>query len=354
MVQMVKQVVLDPEQEAAVEQMCSLKKDVQTLGGLAGTGKTTTIRAIYRRLPNWAVCAYTGKAAQMLRRKGIPSASTIHSLIYRPIFDDNGNVTGFDLKSPEEFEYDGIIVDEASMVGDDVYRDLVSLGVPLIFVGDHGQLEPVRASGFNLMASPDVTLETIHRNAGEIARFAAHLRTGGRAVDWQSEGAVEVLNVGALAERGIDSEIDQIICAYNRTRVELNNLAREHLGLPEGRPAVGDRIMCLQNDRKLHIFNGMQGKLTWISGNRLRFQADGVSVVVRYMPAAFGAEKAPGYVRGVMPFDWCYCVTCHKAQGDEWERVMVVEQRCGAWQHERWAYTAASRAKVKLTWVLEN
>ena len=56
-------------------------KSIQTLGGYAGTGKTTTIRELRARLPGMAVCAFTGKAATMLRRRGIP-ASTIHAIIY--------------------------------------------------------------------------------------------------------------------------------------------------------------------------------------------------------------------------------------------------------------------------------
>ncbi len=150
------------------------------------TGKTTVIRELVRRLPDYAVCAYTGKAANVLRRKGM-AASTIHALIYRPVVDEVGRIVDpveFELIPRWEFKPHGIIVDEASMVGKVIHADLLSLQVPLIFVGDHGQLEPVGDTGFNLMATPDVTLETIHRNAGPIARFAEHLRRGGEARGW--------------------------------------------------------------------------------------------------------------------------------------------------------------------------
>ena len=50
------------------------------------------------------------------------------------------------------------------------------------------------------------------------------------------------------------------------------------------------------------------------------------------------------------PFDYAYCITAHKSQGDEFDSVLVLEQQCKNWSHKRWAYTAASRAKNKLIW----
>lgn len=49
-------------------------------------------------------------------------------------------------------------------------------------------------------------------------------------------------------------------------------------------------------------------------------------------------------------FDYGYAITCHKSQGDEWESVLVLEEKSDLWEHKRWAYTAASRAKSKLVW----
>ena len=54
---------------------------------------------------------------------------------------------------------------------------------------------------------------------------------------------------------------------------------------------------------------------------------------------------------GLLPFDWCYGITCHKAQGDEWDNIIVFEQVCERWDHVRWTYTAASRGKRGVIWV---
>jgi hypothetical protein len=53
-------------------------EQVQTLGGYAGTGKTTCLKALAAALPEFAVCAFTGKAAAVIRKRGA-DASTIHS-----------------------------------------------------------------------------------------------------------------------------------------------------------------------------------------------------------------------------------------------------------------------------------
>jgi exodeoxyribonuclease-5 len=152
-------------------------------------------------------------------------------------------------------------------------------------------------------------------------------------------------------------KVDQIICAYNRTRVEVNKAVREKLGFTKNWPEVGDRLMCLRNNRKVGLFNGMQGTVEELftkPKNKMIFRSDeGKEFEVLFDPKQFNQEKheisfekdAPH------PFDFAYCITAHKAQGDEWGRVMVLEQKCQAWDHKRWAYTAASRAKESIVWV---
>ena len=352
---------LTDEQQAALDYCADSPHNVVTLGGFGGTGKSTLVAQLIKRLPSFAVCAYTGKAANVLRRKGIAGASTIHSLIYKPVDLGDGDVH-FELRGEEEMTCCGFIVDEASMVSREVDRDLQSFGMPIIYVGDHGQLEPISAAGtepFNLMSSPHVTLETIHRNAGPIAWFAEHLRRGGSAMGWRqpdgTEDVVDVLRAQDMHKVDI-AGADQIVCAYNKTRCEINAAVRECLGLPTGTPSVGDRVICLQNDRELGLFNGMQGRITAIDPKRrlLSFadEDDRPHTSIRYSPEAFGAERTPKRASGIIPFDWAYCVTCHKMQGSEADDVLVLEQTCAAWDMRRWCYTAASRAKRRLTWIV--
>ena len=346
---------LTDKQKYALYQMVKGIKDGKpkiTLGGYAGTGKTTITKFLTKFLPNFGVCAYTGKAANVLRRKGI-NASTIHSRIYEPDFK-SGKVE-FVLKPHPGCN--GFIVDEASMVSEEIYEDLKQYGLPMIYIGDHGQLEPV-GSDFNLMINPDIVLEEIHRNAGSIARFAEHLRKGLAARGFRERNEkVEFLSKWKATDTRL-AEADQVICAYNKTRVATNNKIRKKLG-HTGILNVGERVMCLRNNRQEGLFNGMQGEVVGLSkGKRgakyMEFLFDGVVYEVKYESNQFGKEKydiefgkeTPN------PFDYAYCITAHKAQGDEWGKVMVLEQKCRNWDHKRWAYTAASRAREKLEWVL--
>lgn len=344
-------ITLSSEQGDAMEYLLGWPKKIQTLGGYAGTGKTTVIRYLKDMLPNFAVVAFTGKAAHVLRKKGV-GASTIHSCIYVPQ-GKNGRVV-FKLK--DKIDFDGFIVDEASMVSGQLFDDLMSFGLPTIFVGDHGQLEPV-GDKFNLMGDPDVTLETVHRNAGEISHFAEFIRKGGAPSDWSRPEECTGEQVGLISpdEMLIQDIVmcDQFICAFNKTRTSINMDARELLKHPASRPIVGDRVMCLRNDHNVGVFNGMQGTIGSLSGNVMGFESDGNIYQVKFMPEQFNSLHRPEFniKDRRIPFDYCYAITCHKAQGDEWDRVAVLEQKCKMWDHRRWAYTAASRARKELIWV---
>ena len=177
-------IVFTADQQAAIEAIDEWASDPEsrefTLGGLAGTGKTTMLAEILKTLP-CRVAAPTGKAAQNLRRKGIP-AGTVHGLIYKyigedenekPVFDDKGDAHAF------------VAIDEASMVNAEMANDLRRHCGRILWVGDHGQLPPV-GDDPGIMSDPDARLETICRqtDGSDIIRFAHHLRTGCKAEDF--------------------------------------------------------------------------------------------------------------------------------------------------------------------------
>ena len=357
---------LTPEQENAISNTLrdiKNKKKIVKIGGFAGTGKTTLILELRDKLPGeWAVCAYTGKAANVLRKKGLSDSSTIHSLIYVPKKDSSGNIALDQHGSPifilnPNLDCYGILVDEASMVGKDIYQDLLSFNKPVIFIGDHGQLEPVGSGEVNVMQTPDYRLEKIHRNAGEIAKFAEFVRMGYRpeAFAARSTGTVRFINKQQAAQELLN--YDQIICGYNKVRVEVNLRIRAAHGQTDNWPVVGDRVMCLRNNSEKGLFNGMQGTVDYLypkQKNRMIFTSDNKSYDIFFDPTQFNKPRYDfsGHRSDPNPFDFCYAITCHKAQGDEFDRVMVFEQRSGMWDFKRWAYTAASRAKILLTWVI--
>ena len=154
--------ILSTEQNKIVDSILNWFKDSSkqyiTLGGYAGTGKTTVLGSITTLLNkdkkklNIAYCSYTGKAARVLERKLRDTNSvsysdyigTIHRLIYKAIVDDRDNIIGWELIPKSDFDYSLIVVDEASMLTEDIWNDLLSFDVPIIAVGDHSQLPQLR------------------------------------------------------------------------------------------------------------------------------------------------------------------------------------------------------------------
>jgi hypothetical protein len=97
-----------------------------------------------------------------------------------------------------------------------IFDQFASFGLPVVYIGDHGQLEPV-GTDINLMANPDIKLEKIHRNAGEIAQFAHHLRDGKDPWEFKIEKKVQVAKKREINDDHIKST-DQIICANSWQR----------------------------------------------------------------------------------------------------------------------------------------
>lgn len=351
--------ILSDEQQKAFERLFVAAKSgrpLTTMGGYAGTGKTIVLSYLQEELKGFSPCAFTGKAADILRRKGVTSAQTIHSLIYRPVEEKYG--TRWVRRSRNELALEGFIIDEASMVSEQMFDDLSSFKLPIIAIGDHGQLPPVASGSFNLMKEPDVKLEKIHRNAGPIAKFAEHLRNGGEAYDWPQSDQVRIIHRDDVTDAMLLG-VDQIIVAMNSTRVNLNKKVRKLKGRTGDVPCKEDRIICLRNDRAAGTFNGQQGAVLEVAPSRreMSFVPDyGEITRVHYHADAWNAPKSIPYEKGApgqnIPFDFAYAITAHKAQGDEFPAVLVYEERCPMWEHRRWTYTAASRARESIIWVM--
>lgn len=360
---------LSPEQSAAMadaeKRLAPMRakkfrdRKLVTLGGWAGAGKTTLIAHMLRR-SKAKVCAFTGKAAFVLTTKGVP-ATTIHSLIYQcfQACDDCGKGEGsckcaspaFKLRWSRVPDIDAelVIVDEASMVDRRLLDDLESFGVPLLCVGDHGQLEPV-GDDPKLMRDPDIRLETIHRQAADspIIRFAHHVRQGHEP---ESFGPATTVMQGLPADL---RPYDAILCGFNKTRVAVNAKVRRQLGFA-GLLVKGERVICRRNDKEHGIFNGMLATVERVDGETIDVVDDMGTRFKRvpFMPAQLDAEQVmKDPPKGSTLWMRGYCITVHSSQGSEWDRVLVLEQLAKIWEPARWRYTAATRAAKELTWCL--
>lgn len=381
--------------------------DLLTMGGFAGTGKTTLISKIRNELSKTiriAFISYTGKAASVLRSKlkliGIERfpedyCGTIHGLIYEPLIDDETNeIVGWHLKPM--LDYDIIIIDEASMVSEDILRDLKSFDIPLLAIGDHGQLPPIEGS-LNLMANPHIKLEKVHRFAenNALTKVSILAREEGYIPHGQwGENVIKVPPKHSLITEFIDNSGDfdstAILCGFNKTRVQVNKKIRTKRDMKGNLPDIGERVICLKNNRlaqKCPIYNGVLGTVKGIDLRVdhafLRVSVDGEYEPYRgrisrhifnnekpnlnefiyitleeaqKIPARFSnpfgyTSKKKRKKQFLDCFDFGYCLTVHKSQGSEWERVMVIEQPCSYWSGEnwnRWLYTAVTRSTNEL------
>jgi exodeoxyribonuclease-5 len=334
------------------------------LFGYAGVGKTTLARHVAEGAPGEAAfAAYTGKAALVMRGKGCSGATTIHALIYRASEGAEGAPT-FTLNEDGPASRAGLIViDECSMVDEDLARDLLSFGKPILVLGDPFQLPPVKGGGAFTDAAPDVMLTEIHRQAADnpIIRLSEIVRTGGEL----REGAYGESRVVRRAE--IDAAkvlaADQVLVGVNRTRRAYNQRIRDLSGFAEPLPAAGDRLVCLRNDRTKGLINGGLWRVEAQGGVQkdfikmtLRSEDEGarastvkVAVLKQFFEGTEG-ELAWPLRRESDEFDYGYALTVHKAQGSQWDDVMLFDESYAFREHRaRWLYTGLTRAARRLT-----
>ena len=357
-----------PEQDDALVAVDRwLKKgdsQVFRLFGYAGAGKTTLARHIAENAGgDIAFAAFTGKAAHVMRQKGCAEASTIHSLIYRPASMEEGDDDPiFTLRhDAPASKADLIIIDECSMVDEDLGRDLLSFDKPVLVLGDPAQLPPVKGGGFFTEGDPDFMLTEIHRQAADnpIIRLSMAIRAG-EHFDEQSD------ECRLISKRDVETEqiveADQILVGTNKTRKRYNERLRELNGFSEPTPEIGERLVCLRNNKKKGLLNGgmwsvdMQMKP---KGQRVRMSVrpeEGGKAVKVSIPRPFftdGPESVPFMQRkGADEFDYGYALTVHKAQGSQWDNLVLFDESYAFREHSaRWLYTGVTRAAKRLTLV---
>jgi exodeoxyribonuclease-5 len=364
-----------PHQDAALQAVAGWLKakpgepgtpQLFRLFGYAGTGKTTLARHLAAHIDGEVkFAAFTGKAALVMRRKGCAGASTIHSLIYRA--RESGEETPtFDLwEDSPAAKAALIVIDECSMVDAELGRDLMSFGVPVLVLGDPAQLPPIAGAGFFTDADPDAMLTEVHRQArgDPIVQLSMQVRAGERLTPGEY-GASSVVRRDAFdPQRAL--ETDQILVGRNNTRRAYNTRLRERRGFDDPLPLAGDKLVCLRNNRRKGLFNGglwnvAERPTTRRQILRLRLTSDegfaGKGIKVSVRPECFTGkiEEIDWPQRKKYDeFDFGYVLTVHKAQGSQWDDVVLFDESFAfPDSRERWLYTGITRAAKRLTVVV--
>ncbi len=426
---------LSPDQRTVFDAMTAFPRsgdDLLKVGGFAGSGKSTVTGIFARNAQKAgfliAYVTFTGRASSVLARslknagvefttktrkpdedEGLSAAAvasyfdmdlsdrdsgpafcgTIHRLIYQPHINEKDELCGWAKRSMLDRDYDLIVVDEASMVSDEMLEDLQGFGLPILAVGDHGQLPPVRAKG-SLMAAPDVRLEKIHRQAegNPIIALSRHVREGGRLYGFKTSDARvairqrrDVASIHKAAYADVSPMQVGVLCWTNKQRIQINGMARQALGF-KGAPRKGEVIICLRNMRdngvRPAIFNGMRGLMDddaetgpkpWNITVDLGFPEEDIEPH-RYILCApqFNRERVfekldELHERGIRVdkvwdagcfMDFGYCLTTHKSQGSSFEHGIVYCDRPwdGSDDARKFYYTAVTRASQRLTVLL--
>lgn len=411
-------IVLTSDQENAknliTEWYVNTKDQVFVLSGYAGTGKSFLIDYVVRECLHLKAgeeavfVSPTGKAAANLVKNGTP-AGTVHGLIYTRDeedfdVDENGEIVPlerlrFIKKSSINENIRLIIVDEASMVNEEMLYDLLSFQVKCLFCGDGAQLPPVNGT-CPLLANPHYTMTEIVRQAADnpIIRVATMAREGKRIPYGSYGDSVCVVGRNALSaaqRKRLFLQADQLICGRNRTRLQLNQEVRGYLGIAGDAylPTENEKVICTLNDWEkplddectFFLVNGIVGRASNVKEEMddlasMEFCADFMKKPIplvfdtgiftdEFYKHGYGSRAvtlAGGVIvsednyellrklraekeETVARFEFAYAITCHKAQGSEFDFVVVFDESWAFGEEKnRWLYTAITRAKQKL------
>jgi ATP-dependent exoDNAse (exonuclease V) alpha subunit len=368
-----------PQQDAALQAVSRWLKDpkgaqVFRLFGYAGTGKTTLAKEMAAGVEGDVLYAcFTGKAALVLQKKGCAGASTIHSLIYKAKEDPATGITKFVLNPDSPAAHASLlIIDEVSMVGQDLAEDLLSYGKRILVLGDPAQLPPVKGEGYFIDAKPDVMLTEVHRQAVDnpIIRLSMDVREG-RGLQVGAYGSSQVIQRRAIDKAHMGEMVvgaDQLLCGLNKTRQAFNARLREIHGrkgtVAQHHPVVGERLVCLKNARSQGLLNGGLWEATQVNaeGNVVNIQARSLDddalphVDVRVREEFFtGTEKSVPWqeLRYFEQFTFGYALTVHKSQGSQWDNVLLFDESFAFRDdYAKHLYTGITRAAEKVTVVV--
>lgn len=370
-----------------IENWWNIQNDqVYNLSGAAGTGKTTLIRYFIERigmeLDKVAFVAYMGKAAMQMARNGLP-AQTIHSLIYTYDkvldLDENGKIQIKENGKPKmKFQFTRreklykkiklIIVDEASMVNEEIAKDLLSYGIPIIVLGDLNQLPPVFGNPFFLKEPNFILTQIMRQNENNPIVWLAHRILNDLPLQYGVYGKSSVIPKSDMNEFMLN-KADIVLTCTNRLRGEINTLFRENIKRIKrlDLPNVGEKVICRKNNwsrsinNMIYMTNGMTGTVDYVDiesfngkGIKCDFQPDFIKK--KFKNVVFDYERLfsnPGSDTMSDPFsftrdqfEFAYAITVHLSQGSQYPNVVFLNERMmyDKETYKKLQYTAITRA----------
>jgi exodeoxyribonuclease-5 len=269
-----------------------------------------------------------------------------------------------------------VVLDESSMIDSRLAEDLESFGTKILVMGDSAQLPPVKGVGYYSQRPPDIRLTEIHRQARDnpILQFATLARQGVQIPFTDLGAARKVAKRGSLDALGdIYLSGAQLIIGTNVKRRKLNQFVRRHLGHEGLYPCADELLVMLRNNKDAGVLNGVQCRsLEPAFEMEIEIGQPSLSLPIMYEGTAlrdFAVDPIPFLMYDINqnhsalesqlshrdrlwmnPMDYGYAMTAHKAQGSQWERVVVCDDQFGFDKstRDKWLYTAITRAQEEV------
>lgn len=399
-------ILLSEKQKEAIRAIND--NNVTIITGGPGTGKTTIIKSIIeiykQKKYKIVLCAPTGRAAKRMTETTGEEASTLHRLLEIGKVDEESLFKKDNEYQGSPIDGDIIIVDEVSMVDMFIMSyllDCIYKGTKLILVGDCDQLPSVGPGSVlkDLISSEKITtvhLDKIFRQAAKskIIVNAHRVNSGKKFISKEDKEMEEdskqdfffikennqekvlkqVLSLcnGRLKKFG-DYDFFESIQVLSPTKKgmlgtkEMNKALQEELNPHREGEAeknsmgaifrIGDRVMQIKNNYDIYwekkkngevevgngVFNGETGTI-------LNINEKEKNICVK-----FDDDKKVWYeFNDLEQIEHSYCITIHKAQGSEFDVViMIVPQAAPMLLTRNLLYTGLTRAK-KLLIVIGN
>lgn len=390
---------LSAKQKEAIKAINS--NNVVIITGGPGTGKTTIIKNvidIYKSHGKKVVlCAPTGRAAKRMTEMTGEEAKTLHRLLEIGKIEKDNEYTIMNYEVAP-IDADVIIVDEASMVDIYVMNYLLNgiyQGTKLILVGDTDQLPSVGPGSvlkdiINSERIKTIFLDEIFRQAAQskIIVNSHRVNDGEYFLDKEKREGLKD-DFFYIKEKSQDIMLDQIISLCKgrlknfgdydffeniqilsptkkgllgtkelnkRLQEELNPSADEKNEKKVGEVIFreGDRVMQVKNNYDIYWEKGNTLSLTYENGTGIFNGELGKIVKIDFLnkqiKILFDDEKEAWYAFSDMDqIEHAYAITVHKAQGSEFDVViMVVTQSSAMLLTRNLLYTGLTRAKKLL------
>lgn len=259
-----------------------------------------------------------------------------------------------------------VIIDECSMVDAQMAEDLLFFGTKVLVLGDPAQLPPVMGAGYFTKDPAHFMLQEIHRQARDnpIIAMASKVRQGERLEigNYGSSEVVDIKEVGRDRLKALCLDANQLLVGRNATRRDYNKRMRalHHGDGCPWVPVVGDKLVCLRNNHEVGLLNGAQWAAHLVVSadeNRVNMQVKSLDNnalldVEAHSHHMLGkTDQIPWWERKeAEEFDYGYAMTTHKAQGSQWDRVVVFDESwCFREDRDKWLYTALTRAAQTVT-----